>query len=92
MKSSWRTAWQGQDIVIFRNEAEVDRLHAPDIERVVLVHRGSGDSPGDLVQAVDLDLVAQDHDVLPLPGGTPRRLHCVASLVFVPIDFVGRQR
>src|ERR1700754_686564 len=52
MKSSWRTAWQGQDIVVFRNEAEVDRLHAPDIERVVLVHRGSGDSPGDLVQAV----------------------------------------
>lgn len=52
MKSSWRTAWQGQDIVVFRNEAEVDRLHAPDIERIVLVHRGSGDSPGDLVQAV----------------------------------------
>jgi hypothetical protein len=52
MKSSWRTAWQGQDIVVFRNEAEVDRLHAPDIDRVVLVHRGSGDSPGDLVQAV----------------------------------------
>ena len=52
MKSSWRTAWQGQDIVVYRNEAEVDRLHAPDIERVVLVHRGSGDSPGDLVQAV----------------------------------------
>ena len=52
MKSSWRTAWQGQDILVYRNEAEVDRLHAPDIERVVLVHRGSGDSPGDLVQAV----------------------------------------
>jgi hypothetical protein len=31
MKSSWRTAWQGQDIVVYRNEAEVDRLHAPDI-------------------------------------------------------------
>jgi hypothetical protein len=52
MKSSWRTAWQGQDIVVFRNEVEVDRVHAQAIERVVLVHRGSGDSPGDLVQAV----------------------------------------
>lgn len=52
MKSSWRTAWQGQDILLYRNDQEVDRLHAPDIERVVLVHRGSGESPGDLVQAV----------------------------------------
>ena len=52
MKSSWRTAWQGQDIVVLRNEVEVDRVHAQAIERVVLVHRGSGDSPGDLVQAV----------------------------------------
>jgi hypothetical protein len=50
--SSWRTAWQGQNIVVLRNDDEVDRLHAPDIERVVLVHRGSGESPGDLVQAV----------------------------------------
>ena len=52
MKSSWRTAWQRQDIVVYRNETEVDRLHAPAIERVVLVHRSSGNSPGDLVQAV----------------------------------------
>jgi len=52
MKSSWHTAWQGLDIVVYRNDAEVDRLHAPDIERVVLVHHGSGDTPGDLVQAV----------------------------------------
>jgi len=52
MRSSWRTAWQAQDIVIYRNDVEVDRLHAPDISRVILVHRGSGDSPGDLVQAV----------------------------------------
>ncbi len=52
MRASWRTAWQGQDIVVFRNEAEIDRVHAPDIERVVLVHRGSGESPGDLVQVL----------------------------------------
>ena len=52
MKSSWRTAWQGQDIVVYRNDSEVDRLHAPAIDRVVLVHRGTGESPGDLVQAI----------------------------------------
>jgi hypothetical protein len=52
MKPSWRTAWQGQDIVVYRNDAEVDRLHASGIERVVFVHRGAGDSPGDLVRAL----------------------------------------
>ena len=52
MNITWRTAWQGQDIVVYRDDAEVDRLHAADIERVLLLHRGSGDSPSDLVQVV----------------------------------------
>ena len=52
MKHSWRTAWQGQDIVVYRDDAEVDRLDAAQIERVVLVHRGAGDTPGDLLLAV----------------------------------------
>lgn len=52
MRHSWRTAWQGQDIVVYRDDEEVDRLHAPSIERVLLIHRGSGESPGDLVQAL----------------------------------------
>ncbi len=52
MNITWRTAWQGQGIVVYRADAEVDRLHAPDIERVLLVHRGSGDSHSDLVQVV----------------------------------------
>jgi hypothetical protein len=52
MKSSWRTVWQGQDIVVFRNETEVDRLHAPAIERVLLIHRGSGETPGDVSQVL----------------------------------------
>ena len=52
MKHSWRTAWQGQDIVVFRDDAEVDRLDATHIDRVVLVHRGAGDTPGDLQLAV----------------------------------------
>ena len=52
MKHSWRTAWQGQDIVVFRDDVEVDRLDAAQIERVVLVHRGAGDTPGDLLLAL----------------------------------------
>ena len=52
MKNHWRTAWQGQDIVVYRDEVEVDRVHAPHIERVVFVHRGAGDSPGDLTHAL----------------------------------------
>jgi hypothetical protein len=52
MSNTWRTAWQGQDIVVFRDETEVDRVSAPDIQRVVFVYSGSGDSPGDLEYAV----------------------------------------
>jgi hypothetical protein len=52
MRVSWRTAWQAQDIVVYRDDVEVDRVPAASIERVVLVHRGSGDSPGDLMFAV----------------------------------------
>ena len=52
MRSTWRTAWQGGDIVVYKNDREVDRLPSSTIERVVLVHRASGDSPGDLVRTV----------------------------------------
>ena len=52
MKSTWHTAWQGQDVAVYRDDVEVDRLRAAEIERVVFVHRGGGDSPGDLVLAV----------------------------------------
>lgn len=65
MKPSWRTAWQGQDIVVYRDDAEIDRLPAAQIERVVFVHRGAGDSPGDLefaiVETADQTLVFPDH-------------------------------
>lgn len=66
MKSSWRTAWQGHEIVVFRDDLEVDRLQADQIERVVLVHRGSGESPGDLVYA----LVEVGSDCLLFPAAT----------------------
>ncbi len=50
--STWRTAWRGADIVVFRGDAEADRVAADDIQRVVFLYRGQGESPGDLVQAV----------------------------------------
>jgi len=52
MKSTWRTAWQGQEIVVYRDDDEVDRVAATRIQRVVFVHRAAGDSPGDLLYAV----------------------------------------
>ncbi len=66
MSGSWRTAWQGQDIVVYRNDGEVDRLRASEIARVVLVHRGEGTFPGDLVHAV----VALADDCVILPADT----------------------
>ena len=66
MSNTWRTAWQGQDIVVFRDETEVDRVSAPDIERVVFVYSGSGESPGELEYAV----VETHDDCLIFPAET----------------------
>jgi len=52
MKTTWRTLWQHNDIVVYRDEAEVDRLPAERIERVYLVYRGHGDTPNDIAQTV----------------------------------------
>lgn len=52
MRASWRTAWQGNEIVVYRDDVEADRFDADSIQRVLLVHRGDGESPGDLVQAL----------------------------------------
>lgn len=65
-KIFWRTAWQGQDIVVYRDDAEFDRVPVPQIERVVMVHRGPGDSPGDVVRV----LVELDTDCLLFSGET----------------------
>ena len=73
MKSSWRTAWQGLDIVVYRDDVEVDRVPATQIERVVLVHHGAGDSPGDLVLAV-VEL-AQEFLVFPADTGFAGRVN-----------------
>lgn len=52
MKTSWRTAWVHNDIVVYRDEREVDRVAADCIARVYLVYRGRGDTPGDIAQSI----------------------------------------
>jgi hypothetical protein len=52
MKALWHTQWQGQEIVVYRNDEVVDRVDAGKIERVLLLYRGSGDFPGDVAQVV----------------------------------------
>lgn len=63
MKPTWRTLWQQRDIVVYRNEVEVDRIASDRIARVCLVYRGTGDFPGDVVQSV-VELVGDDGYVL----------------------------
>jgi hypothetical protein len=56
MNTTWRTQWQQQDIVVYRDDVEVDRIPATRIEKVFLVYRGTGDSPGDIgVSVAQLD-------------------------------------
>lgn len=52
MAVRWHTLWQGKDIVVFRDDVEVDRIAADRIERIVFVHRGSGELPTDLMFTV----------------------------------------
>ena len=52
MKVHWHTVWQGHHIAICRDDVEVDRFDAQHVERVLLLYKGSGDFPGDVVQAV----------------------------------------
>ena len=66
MKHIWHTSWQGQDIIISRDDEEVDRMHAPDIRRVIFVQNGPGLSAGDLAFAV----VELDDAHLLLPADT----------------------
>jgi hypothetical protein len=73
MKTPWHTAWQGPDLVVFRDDAEVDRFAADQIERVVMVHRGAGDTPGDLAFA--LVELPQEYILLPADTGFAGRVH-----------------
>ena len=52
MKVLWHTLWQGQDIGVYRDDVEVDRVNSQQIERVLLLYKGSGDFSGDVIQVV----------------------------------------
>jgi len=73
MNTPWNTAWQGPDLVVFRDEEEVDRFAAAQIERVIFVHRGRGDTPGDLQFA--LVELPDEHILLPADTGFSGRVN-----------------
>ena len=52
MKAHWHSLLQGHHIAIHRDDVEVDRFDAQQVERVLLLYKGSGDFPGDVVQVV----------------------------------------
>lgn len=64
--------WRGNDLVLTRDDSEVDRLDASQIERVILVCR-DGATPGDLAFA--LIETAQEHLLLPASTGIAGCIH-----------------
>lgn len=73
MHAHWNTAWLGQDIVLYRNGEEIDRVPANDIERIVFVYANAGDTPGDLQYAV-VEL-PEEHVVFAAETGFAGRVH-----------------
>ena len=67
----WGSAWSGNDIVFLRNEVEVERLHAPDIHRVIFVE--SADDAGELSFA--LVELPGEFMVVPADIGFATRVH-----------------
>lgn len=66
------TRWEGNDLLVLRNDEIADRIAAADIRRVILVCEG-GDTPSDLSFAV-IDAGA-DHVILPAESGIAGRVH-----------------
>ena len=91
MKTTWRTRWQQNDIVVYRDEVEVDRLPAERIARVYLVYRGRGDTPNDIAQTV-VELAGDEgfarvraRDRL----RRPRQFRAAAVLAGAPLHLLG---
>lgn len=73
MKPQLHTRWQAMELIVSRDGREVDRVVASDIERVIVVYRDRGDTPGDLGYAV---LQTREHDLLfPPESGIAGRVH-----------------
>jgi hypothetical protein len=66
------TRWEGQHLLVLRNDEVADRIAAADIRRVILVCE-HGDTPSDLSFAV-FDL-GDDHVILPAESGIAGRIH-----------------
>jgi hypothetical protein len=73
MSHQLETAWQGADLVVLREGVEIDRIPTHDIERVILVCKRGGDTPGDLAFAVIE--TADEHVLLPASSGIAGRIH-----------------
>jgi hypothetical protein len=73
MKPMWQTTWQAMDLVVHCDRREIDRVAAEDIERVIIVYRNRGATPGDLAFVV---LRTRAHDLLfPPETGIAGRVH-----------------
>ena len=64
MKTKLLASWRGMHLLVLRSGEEIDRVHADEIRRVILVNQGKEDTPGDLSFA----LVETDADDLFLPA------------------------
>jgi len=47
-----KTCWRGDEILVTQGAQRIDHLRAGDIERVTLIHRGAGESPGEVRAAL----------------------------------------
>jgi hypothetical protein len=73
MKPQLHTRWQAMELIVARDGREIDRVGACDIQRVIMVYRDRGDTPGDLAYAV---LQTREHDLLfPPESGIAGRVH-----------------
>lgn len=69
----WSTQWSGTDIVVLRNEVEIDRIAAQAIRRIVFVQPPDTTSAGDAAFAlVELD---EEFVVFPSETGLAGRVH-----------------
>lgn len=73
MRKLLQTLWQGMELVVTEDTAEIDRIPADTIRRVVLVYTGAGESPGDLAYAIVE--TGDDTVVLPASSGIAGRVH-----------------
>lgn len=73
LHAHWSTRWSGTDIVVLRNDVEIDRVAASAIRRIVFVHPAEATSAGDTAFAlVELD---DEFIVFPTETGLAGRVH-----------------